>query len=90
MKRRYRRQRRRKALQVKIQKEKICPRCRELKLLTDHHIIPSKLKTGINEIYKCCRECHNIIEKEILRLEHILLRENLTLYWRALNNCLRR
>jgi len=43
----------------------ICPKCKEEKDLTEHHIYPKKKFRGSQHTILLCRECHDELEKLI-------------------------
>lgn len=47
----------------------ICPRCRELKKLTKHHINPVRFFGGGGPLGYICRDCHDRLEKLIWKHE---------------------
>lgn len=55
----------RKELQTKINQEKFCWVCGRNDLLTNHHIIPQKIKgVKMNLTIPMCQNCQKIIHKD--------------------------
>lgn len=46
-----------------------CPKCKEVKKLTSHHLLPKTHFKGKGERRLICRECHDKLEFEILKEE---------------------
>ena len=61
-----------------------CPKCRRMRPLTDHHIVPRRIRDN-DETIRICRPCHDELEKFIVVLEKQLLRKHESLYVRALS-----
>lgn len=55
----------------------LCPVCRKYKDLTKHHVFPKYvwINYGKSKKLLVCRDCHNLIHKEISNREKEILRE---------------
>jgi len=53
--------------------KRVCPRCHQLRHLTDHHILPKHVFGLGGHTVEICRECHNELEIQIARLERVIL-----------------
>lgn len=42
-----------------------CPKCKEVKELTRHHIYPRRFFCGRSEVVLICRKCHDLLERKI-------------------------
>ena len=51
---------------------KVCPKCGKLKKLTKHHILPKRYFDNETDTLYICRECHNLLEELIRRMENKL------------------
>lgn len=63
-------------------KKQNCPKCGKLRRMTSHHIYPRRVfgVVGNNEIHPICRECHNILESVIAKMEKKLLQQHRAMY----------
>ena len=52
-----------------MKNETVCPKCFEMKKLTEHHILPRRFYKFNKHIIYLCRECHNNIEIVVSKLE---------------------
>lgn len=64
-----------------------CPKCRRMLNLTEHHVIPRRIRDNDGTIL-ICRECHDDLERFIAQVERALLRRNEQLYVSALETFL--
>ncbi len=46
-----------------------CPKCKQVKKMTIHHLLPKTHYKGAGDTVYVCRECHNKLEMIILQEE---------------------
>lgn len=51
-----------------------CPKCKEVKPMTRHHLYPKRFYGNTSEIFMLCRECHYALEK-LIPLDQIMPRQ---------------
>lgn len=61
----------------------LCKGCGMKKQLTEHHVIPKRLKVEDPRRIYLCRECHDILEVLIAKLERKILLRNQWIYHRV-------